>query len=50
MAASTAFRCPAGQTSKLRRDALDEKLARYLTGQFTDVAGGEVRIAVRRVA
>ncbi len=45
----TAFRAPAGQTSTVRRDVLGEELARYLTAKFVDAAGGEVRIAVRRV-
>lgn len=48
-APATAFRCPAGKTTTMRRDALGEELARYLTGKFVEVAGGEVRIRVRRV-
>lgn len=48
-APATAFRCPAGKTTTVRRDALGEELARYLTGQFVEAGGGEVRIRVRRV-
>lgn len=45
----SAFRCPGGQTSTVTRAALGPETARYLTGQFADAAGGEVRITVRRV-
>lgn len=44
-----AFRCPAGKSTMVTRDALGPETARYLTGQFVATDGGEVRIVVRRV-
>ena len=48
-APATAFRCPAGQASTVRRDALGAPEARYLTAKFAASVGGDIRIAIRRV-